>query len=223
MHRIKKRRLWYLVVILAMLASPVMADITYTSEAAFTGALQPGYSYKDLTGLHVQSGFAPGPSTMAFGPTNGFSWTVSVANTYGDATGLYEVTDGLSTWLSYDVMTFNFVGSPTLVKAVGGTFFANNNAGSTINGAVEVLLNDGTKATLTTPGFRGFIADVGIASMKVWSDVGVSHHTDGTVYAGVGELYVGTGPVSSVPEPLSILLLVTMLAGAVGAAKLKLV
>jgi hypothetical protein len=122
-------------------------------------------------------------------------------------------------------LTFTFTGSPALVTAVGGTFFANDNAGDTINSSIEVKLNDGSTVTLTTPGFRGFTSSAGIASMTVWSDVGVAGYpNDGTVFPGVGELYVGAaGSLPTVPEPGSILLLVGMLAGVAGAVKFRVV
>ncbi len=192
-----------LMVLLSLLAvTPAMATGVFTTEGSFVAAMQPGYYLQNLVGLTVQVGFNPGPVTMVFGPTNGYSWTVTDSNAYGDPTGLFEVPGGLSTWLSYDTMTFNFTGSPTLVTAVGGTFFANNNAGGTVNSLITVLLNDGTTQSLSTPGFRGFTSDVGITSMRVWSNVGVSNRVDGTMYAGAGKLYVG----SEVPEPLSLFL-----------------
>ncbi|MBZ5625419.1 MAG: PEP-CTERM sorting domain-containing protein [Acidobacteriia bacterium] len=199
------KNIWllWLVVLLVSVPAPILATTTvWNNEASFVAAIQPGYYLKDLVGMTVQSGFNPGPASLAFGPTKGFSWNVTVGNAYSDSTGFFEVPAGLSTWFSYDVMTFSFVGSPTPVTAVGGTFFANDNSGNTVASMVEGLLNDGTKVTLTKPGFGGFTSDVGISSLKVWSIDGISQHVDGTTYAGVGELYVG-----SIPEPATITLI----------------
>ena len=168
--------------------------VTYTDQATFQAALQPGYFSESFGFVAL---YASSPQDVSGG-----GYTISAAT--GDGTRFYNGGPG-GIWLGTDwddtsmVLTF----SGNVPTAVGGTFFGTDVTGNANGQGVTVTLNGGTTTHLsstTSTSFRGFISDVGITSLTVTPD------NPGFVNWGtIGELIVGVP--ATVPEPSSLALL----------------
>lgn len=185
----------YLVFICAILlflcaTSETFATQIFTNESAFLGAIKPGYYLEEFNSY---SGYGYLGASRSFGPTNGFSYTITAP-----PDGLYKVYGAISTTTWDDPLTITFTGSP--VTAIGGLFFPTEYWGSPVTGDINFWLSDGTtfnvlNANLTT--FRGFTTTgAAFTQMKITS-------LEYELYPTVDHFYVG----QVIPEPSTILLL----------------
>ena len=166
--------------------------VTYTDQATFQAALQPGYFSESFGSVALG---ASSPQDVSGG-----GYTISAST--GNGSQFWNAGGGI--WLSTDsvgvsmVLTF----SGNVPTAVGGTFFGSNINGQANGQGVTVTLNGGTTTHLTSTtstSFAGFISDVGITSLTVTPDnPGFSN------WGTIGELIVGA---PTVPEPSSLALL----------------
>lgn len=175
------------------------AVITYTDQNVFNAAVT-GQVAQDFSGF---SGFY----------LNGLVVSVPGYTISASAPGeLYALFGTMSTNNADALLTFTFTG--TLPTAVGGLFFVTDINFNALSSTLKVSLGDGTFINLpaptggglnTTGAFAGFTSDVGITSLTVGAPFSSAQ---GTGYATVNSLYVGTGgPTAAVPEPSSIALL----------------
>ena len=166
--------------------------VTYTDQATFQAALQPGYFSESFGSVALG---ASSPQDVSGG-----GYTISAST--GNGSQFWNAGGGI--WLSTDsvgvsmVLTF----SGNVPTAVGGTFFDSDLSGNANGQWVTVQLNDGTTTHLsstTSTSFAGFISDVGITSLTVTPDnPGFSN------WGTIGELIVGA---PTVPEPSSLAVL----------------
>ena len=163
--------------------------VTYTDQATFQAALQPGYFSESFGSVALG---ASSPQDVSGG-----GYTISAST--GNGSQFWNAGGGI--WLSTDsvgvsmVLTF----SGNVPTAVGGTFFGSNINGQANGQGVTVTLNGGTTTHLTSTtstSFAGFISDVGITSLTITPD------NPGTNLCAVGELIVDLGS-----EPSSLVLL----------------
>lgn len=167
--------------------------VTYTDQATFQAALQPGY-FSESFGSVAFDAISPQD-------VSGGGYTISASTSNGSQ--FYNSGPG-GIWLgAYDSeATIVFTFSGNVPTAVGGTFFGTDLNGNENGEGVTVQLNDGTTTHLsstTSTSFRGFISDVGITSLTVTPDNPLSN------WGTVGVLIVGAP--ATVPEPSSLALL----------------
>ncbi len=168
--------------------------VTYTDQATFQAALQPGYFSESFGSVAVG---ASSPQDVSGG-----GYTISAST--GDGFMFYNAGPGgiwLSTLVSFVSMELTFSGN--LPTAVGGTFFGSDGDGFANGQGVTVTLNGGTTTHLTSTtstSFAGFISAVGITSFTVTPD-----NPGFASWGTVGELIVGAP--ATVPEPSSLALL----------------
>ena len=131
----------------------------FTDESAFLAALQPGYYLEDFSSFTYG---IQGPS-LGFGPTNGFSYTMSAAKQLWSGPG------NMSTNIYNDPLLIDFTG--TDVTGVGGFFWPTDEQGANQVGNIDLSLSDGTHLNLVNADFttfRGFVSDgAAFTSMSV--------------------------------------------------------
>ena len=178
------------------------ATVIYTSEAAFTAAIDAGYYLEEFSAYAT---WAPVASPIHLGPNNG--WQYDVSASWGSLWGLSTGGGGggaVSTgWLDPD-LTIMPTGTQE-VKAIGGWFFATDWNGNLVAATIHIALSDGTVEEYTSSAsaydFRGFTSTVPITSLSI--SVPGNPHTDQIdgAYPTLDHVYVGT------PEPATLALM----------------
>ncbi len=176
---------------------------TYTNEANFLAGVN-SYYLEDFNGYSYGVPFNGTQFSANFGPVNGFSWTASSPN------GLFSLNGSLSINVATDLLTITFTGAP--VTAVGGIFMSTEFGGNIIDELVMVTLSNGTSMSLTGSGFMGFISDLPILSLTI---DGLDNPSSN--WPAVDHFYAG----NAVPEPASMLLLGSGIAGLLARRKLR--
>lgn len=197
------RRAWVfpatMLLILTVTNAALATTTVFTSESSFLSALQPGYYLEDFSSFTYGSFHGP---SLGFGPTNGFSYTMSAP-----VAGLYSGNGDMSTGAAYSPLTITFTGSA--VTGVGGFFWPTGPSGQNEVGNINLSLSDGTNPVVTNADFatfRGFVTDgAAFTSMSIttlnpptdWQWPNVDHFY-------VGQGVAGGGP--AIPAPGAIVL-----------------
>ncbi len=179
---------------LAVQAPLALAAVIHPDEATFLAHLQPLYYLEEFDGHDFGD---MGLVSKNYGPVNGYAWTTSAPG------GLFAINAALSTNDPADLLSIVFTGAP--VTAVGGLFASTDVDGNVISLPVVVALSDGTTATLTGQGFRGFTSSVPIASLTI---DGLDEPDDN--WPLLDHFYVGA---AALPAPATLALLGLGLAG----------
>ncbi len=197
-------------------AGSAMGAVEYTTEASFLGAIAPGYYLEDFGSVLPNPSDLP--TSLDFGPVNGYSFTATAPDGLYGIPGVPGYEPALSTNTASDPITITFTGAP--VTAVGGTFMATDIDGNLWDADVTVLLSDGTTQSLTRTGFLGFTSNIAITGLSVTADQGLGFN-----WAAVDNFYVGSAASSSpgpdVPEPFSVMLGVMGLGSVAGFRRLR--
>lgn len=180
--------------VLSVSSTAFPATMVFTDETSFLSAIQPGYYLEDF------DAFTYGSFTgdfLDFGPTNGFSYTMSSL-----PDGLWSGDGNMSTNSQNNLLDITFTGST--VTAVGGNFWPTDVDGYDLIGDITLSLSDGTTVNLVNADFstfQGFVSDgAAFTSMSVDSTISDQWPT-------VDHFYVGQangGPV--IPAPGAFLL-----------------
>ncbi len=195
-----------ILIALAFTASAAQAAVIYTTESAFSSALQAGSYTENFSGVSGD-GVLTGINSLPFSGS-GISYTIATAT---DVFYLNTVdVRSLTTALQADTMTITL--STPNVTAIGGNFFATDDTESVIADNFLLTLSDGTTSLVTSSAggpsvFRGFTTSGGTFITSLTVDGG------GIGYSSIQNLTVG---FAAVPEP-SVIASVTAL-GLVGAA-----
>jgi hypothetical protein len=179
--------------------------VTYTDEAAFLAAIQPGFRLEQFT---TASGVVELGSPAVFAGVD-FAFTASATGgiARSSAIGGGYLTVGQNGNFN-EPITVSFANSPTSVTAFGANFFNNNNDYSFGLGNLSIVLSDSTTvningAALST--FRGFTSDVPIASFTVTA-------TSANHYSSFDNLYMAQA-TQVIPLPPAAWAGLTTLAG----------
>ena len=170
------------------------ATVIYSTEATFVGAIQSGYFLNEFNDLNY---FDDAGASKSYSGS-GYSYTITSP---GDNGTLYAIEPGaISVGYQFYPLLVTFTSGN--VSAVGGIDFLSDIHGFTVGGDVKVTLGDGTKVTLASGGFAGFVsAGPAITSLEI-----VSLPQDNGHYASLDHLYVGA---AAAPEPTSAVLLLS--------------
>jgi hypothetical protein len=177
----------------ALLSSAASAATTvYTSSAEFLATVAPGASFENFDAVAGDTL----TDVASFG-SGAFTYTVSAP------LGLYAGSGLLGTNDDLDVLTLSFTSRN--VTALGGNFFATNDADDFQAVTVTYMLDDGTTGTLqpqsVADAYRGFVSTSAIRSLVISAPT--------LLYANVDNLTVGAAVASvaaPVPEPGSVAL-----------------
>ena len=158
-----ERSLLLILISLALSAMTARATATYTNQAAFLAATQPGYYLETFNSLPQFTQLA---SPLSFS-SSGFSY-----NATAPTAGFFNLGPTGDTWLStfheFDPIIFNFTSNN--VTSVGGFFFLTDLTGNVAGGTVTVTLNNGKMFSITdasSTSFIGFTTGVPIQSLTV--------------------------------------------------------
>jgi hypothetical protein len=158
-----ERSLLLILISLALSAMTPRATATYTNQAAFLAATQPGYYLETFNSLPQFTQLA---SPLSFS-SNGFSY-----NATAPTAGFFNIGPSGDTWLStfheFDPIIFNFTSNN--VTSVGGFFFLTDLTGNAAGGTVTVTLNNGKMFSITdasSTSFIGFTTGAPIQSLTV--------------------------------------------------------
>jgi hypothetical protein len=180
---------------------------TYTSQAAFLAAVNPGYYLETFNSLPALAEI-PTPQNFSQGP---FAYSAA-SGPNGD---FFTAGSGSDVWLStnfaVDSMTFTITGAP--VTAIGGFFFTSDITGAAQVGNIFLSTNLTAQQTLngTTPTtFLGFTSTTPFTTLTVSAD-----QTNGFIWPTANDFIVGLA--ASVPEPATVALLTASGLGAIGA------
>lgn len=207
------------VVAAALLLVPVAARAqftSYTDLGSFLGAV-------GNNGTDSYAGFDI--SQQTFGPLNrsagAYGYTVSTTNT-----GFFGAGSAGDPWLSTntatDLVTFNNFGGG--IFGIGGNFFTSNISGNWVSGDITLeaqdingLTSSVTLFSTTTSTFYAFSSAFAIVSLKVSS----VQPTGGFLWPTIDNLVLAEAGSNQevVPEPATMTLLATGLAGLVGARR----
>ena len=177
----------------ALLSSAASAATTvYTSSADFLATVAPGAYFENFDATV----FDTIPYTASFS-SGAFAYTVSAPLGVYAGSGLLGAADDL------DVLTLSFTSRN--VTALGGNFFATNDADDFQAVTVTYMLDDGTTGTLqprsVIDAYRGFVSTSPIRSLVISAPP--------LLFASVDNLTVGAAVASvaaPVPEPGSVAL-----------------
>ena len=157
------RSLLLILMSLALSAMTARATATYTNQAAFLAATQPGYYLETFNSLPQFTQLA---SPLNFS-SNGFTY-----NATAPTAGFFNIGPSGDTWLStfheFDPIIFNFTSNN--VTSVGGFFFLTDLTGNVAGGTVTVTLNNGKMFSITdasSTSFIGFTTGAPIQSLTV--------------------------------------------------------
>jgi len=196
------RRSWVLLGTMALILTVANAALAttavYDNEGDFLATIVSGYYLEDFSGFTYGSFIGP---SLAFGPTNGFSYTMSASQ------DLYSGNGNMSTNVAYDPLNISFTGSP--VTAVGGLFWPTDISGGNVVGEIRLSLSDGTSLSLVSADFttfRGFVSDgAAFTSMSI-STPPEAEQSAPYQWPTVDHFYVGNGGAGVVPVPAAVLL-----------------
>ncbi|MCV2360724.1 PEP-CTERM sorting domain-containing protein [Paucibacter sp. TC2R-5] len=184
-----KFRLYVAAALASMSAASFATTTVHTSSASFLGHVSAG-AYTENFDAVDQGSLPLGPVNFSAG---GFSYDVSA---FGD---LFASGGALGTSNYNKALTITFGGAN--VTAVGGNFFATDDAGQIQSLSLTLTLSDGTVTSFQPSSmldsYRGFTSDLAITSLVVSGPGAAS-------YGNIDNLTVG---VSAVPEPSSLALL----------------
>ncbi len=191
------KRFWNLLagtVLVLTVVGAASGAIVFDDKDAFLSVLiQPGFYLEDFATFTT-----PGPqgSSLDFGPTNEFSYTMSAP-----PSGLFVVSENMSTFEASEALVIDFTGSP--VTAMGGNFWPTVSTGGDAVGIIEIWLSDGTNEVVTITNqdprpFRGFVSyGDPFTSMSI-----KTNYTVDPIFPTVDNFYVG----QVVPVPSAVLL-----------------
>lgn len=169
----------------------------YFSEAAFLAAIQPNFYLEDYSSYTYGSPLNGTQTSQAYGPTNGYAYTVTNAN------GLWSNLSALSTNSAHTANVVTFDPNYNPVTAIGGNFTATDINGNIIPGTVTITDANGATWTLTGQtgsSFFGFTSTVPIVSAAF----NCPNLNDGVNrWVQMDHFYVG----QIIPEPASLLLI----------------
>ena len=190
-----KKKQFLAIMLLAQASLASAATMEFTDEATFLTKIKPDYYLEDFSNYNYA-----GELTADFGAVNGYSWTASTTaptipgGIAQEPSGLFSLTNALSTVVAQDLLTITFTGRP--VTALGGIF-----ASTDINGDVApqqkviIKLSNNTSFSFFGSDFRGFTSDVAIASLTIDAvDVDPNDSTN-VFWPQLEHFYVGVVPV----------------------------
>jgi len=175
---------------LGLAASADATLVEYTDSARFLAAIKADYYFDNFESLTPTMN----PDSLAFGPTNGYSYTAST-----DEGTLYVVpvigaTTALSTSIAQATLRLEFTGNP--VTALGGLFFPTNLSNEPLIHLIELAFSDGSTRALSNAAltsFIGFTSSVAITSLSITAPANGCGVT--SCYPTLDDFYVGEAPV----------------------------
>lgn len=169
--------------------SSVASAAVYTSAAGFNAHVAAGAYANDFSA--VPNGNAAERDFAG----NGYAYQVTATTNL-----VYAQGGALSTSAGSASLVVSFTGAP--VTAIGGNFFATDDAFAATSALVTISLSDGTSeefASTSAADFRGFTSDVAISSLTFAAGFG-----NDDFFPTLDNLTVGTAVA---PEPTSLALL----------------
>jgi hypothetical protein len=157
--------------IMLLMAATTHAGVTYTSQAAFTSALNAGFYSQNFQSLPNNSGLST-PANFAGGAGNAITYQASTsaqAFLVFDFSGNQYLTTATTFGTGWSApITITFTGAP--VNAIGGSFFLTSISGSIVGDAFSVSFSDGSSHSLsgqTNTTFFGYVSDTPITSVTI--------------------------------------------------------
>ncbi len=180
--------------------------VEYTDSARFLAAIKADYYLENFQSLVPNTT----PASLAFGSTNGYSYTASAT---GGTLYVVPVIGGsiaLSTSSAHSTLQLDFTGAP--VTALGGLFFSTDVFNNPLISRIELAFSDGSTWALTNAALTSFI---GFTSSVAITSLDITAPADGCAvtycFTTLDDFYVGE--FAQVPVPATALLLAVGLLG----------
>ena len=200
-----------ILVMFSMFSCPAWAGvIQINSESDFLDILKVPYLFEDFSGYTYKS-FVDYSLPLS---ENGYQATLSAPRK------LYSLDGSMSTKWNNDPLIIDVAGSPLPVTAIGGYFWPSDMSGQSVSGSIKFTLSDGTDHVVqidqaNSSTFLGFGTNgTAFARLEI---IMIHDDPNEPTWPTLDNLYVGSDPPKSVPEPSALLLLIMGLGG-VGAS-----